>query len=99
MSMKPHTQITPHDRGTWIRLRTLILLRWWAVIGQIAALVVAERVLNLTIETSLCYLVIGASIVSNLVASLVFPAAKRLNESENLAFVLFDLLQLGLLLY
>ncbi len=86
-------------RGSWIRLRTLILLRWWAVVGQITALIVAERALHLNLEIGLCYMVIGASIISNLVASLVFPANKRLTETENLAMVLFDLVQLGLLLY
>ncbi len=91
--------VAPQGRGAWIRLRTLILLRWWAIVGQISALIVAERALGIEVETGLCYLVIGASIVSNLVASLVFPATKRLNETENLAVVLFDLLQLGLLLY
>ncbi len=86
-------------RGSWIRLRTLILLRWWAVVGQITALIVAERALHLNLEIGLCYMVIGASVISNLVASLVFPANKRLTETENLAMVLFDLIQLGLLLY
>lgn len=86
-------------RGSWIRLRTLILLRWWAVVGQITALIVAERALHLNLEIGLCYLVIGASVISNLVASLVFPANKRLTETENLAMMLFDLVQLGLLLY
>jgi two-component system sensor histidine kinase RegB len=91
--------VAPRGRGAWIRLRTLILLRWWAIVGQISALIVVERVMGIEIETGLCYLVIGASIVSNLVASLVFPATKRLSETENLAVVLFDLLQLGMLLY
>ena len=86
-------------RGSWIRLRTLILLRWWAVVGQITALIVAERALHLNLQIGPCYMVIGASIVSNLVASLVFPANKRLTETENLAMVLFDLIQLGALLY
>ncbi|MFX0545480.1 sensor histidine kinase RegB [Roseovarius sp. S1116L3] len=92
-------EVAPRGRGAWIRLRTLILLRWWAIIGQISAVIVVERYMGIEIETGLCYLVIGAAIVSNLVASLVFPATKRLSETENLAVVLFDLLQLGLLLY
>lgn len=86
-------------RGSWIRLRTLILLRWWAVIGQLTALVVAQRTIGLNLDIGLCYMVIGASVISNLVASLVFPINKRLNEAENLAMVLFDLIQLGLLLF
>jgi len=92
-------QVAPRGRGAWIRLRTLILLRWWAIIGQMTALIVAQRALGIEIEISFCYMVIGASIVSNLTASLVFPATKRLNEAENLAMILFDLLQLGMLLY
>lgn len=99
MSIKTQSPITAQGRVTWIRLRTLILLRWWAIIGQLSALLVAERALHLTIETSLCYMVIGTSVVTNLIASLVYPATKRLNERENLAVVLFDLLQLGMLLY
>ena len=95
----PRIALAPRGGGAWIRLRTLILLRWWAIVGQISTLIVVERAMDIEIETGLCYLVIGAAIVSNLVASTVFPATKRLSEKENLAVVLFDLLQLGMLLY
>ena len=71
-------------RGTWIRLRTLIVLRWWAIAGQVTALILAERLYDLDLETGLCYLVIGASVISNLAASIVFPENKRLTEAENL---------------
>jgi len=85
--------------GNWIRLRTLILLRWWAITGQIAALVIAQRLYNLSLDIGLCYLVIGVSIITNLVASFVYPENKRLTERETLIFVLYDVLQLGLMLY
>ncbi|WP_101066708.1 sensor histidine kinase RegB [Roseovarius salinarum] len=85
--------------GNWIRLRTLVLLRWWAIFGQISALVAAERLYNLNLEVGLCYLVVGVAVVSNLVAAFVFPENKRLSESENMLFVLFDMLQLGAMLY
>ncbi|RKF13396.1 sensor histidine kinase [Roseovarius spongiae] len=85
--------------GNWIRLRTLVYLRWWAVLGQVAALVIAQRVYRLDFEIGLCFLVIGAAVISNLVASAIYPATRRLTESENLAVVLFDMLQLGLMLY
>ncbi len=87
------------SRGNWIRLRTLILLRWWAIIGQVSALIVAQRLYNLNLEIGLCYLAVGVAVTSNLVASFVYPENKRLSESETLMVVLFDLLQLGLLLY
>lgn len=86
------------ERGNWIKLRTIILLRWVAIAGQISALVVAAQVLNLTIEYALCMLVVSISVVGNLVAMFIFPESKRLTEAENLLMVLFDLLQLTALL-
>lgn len=97
-----HTDIGPlkgRQRGNWIRLRTIILLRWGAIAGQLSALLVAWLVYRLQLEYGLCSLVVGTSIIGNLVATFAFPENKRLTEAENLAMVLFDLLQLALLLY
>lgn len=87
------------DRSNWIRLRTLILLRWVAIIGQLIALTVAERVFALQLDLGLCYLVVAVSVIGNLIAIFIFPENKRLSETQNLAMVMFDLLQLGLLLF
>ena len=86
-------------KGNWIRLRTLVLLRWWAIIGQVSALVVAQRVYDLDLAMGLCYLVVGVAVISNLVAAFIFPETKRLSERGTFMVVLFDMLQLGLLLY
>lgn len=86
-------------RSNWIRLRTLILLRWVAIIGQLTAIAVAQILFNLQLELGLCYMVVGIAAIGNLVAVFVFPENKRLSETENLAMVLFDLLQLSALLY
>ena len=45
------------------------------------------------------YAAIGASVIANVAATVIFPENKRLTERENLALVMFDLLQLGFLLY
>ncbi|WP_149789415.1 sensor histidine kinase RegB [Lutimaribacter pacificus] len=87
------------DRGNWIRLRTLILLRWGAITGQLSALMVANQVYDLDLEYGLCLLVVGISVIGNMIAMFIFPENKRLSETENLLMVLFDLLQLALLLY
>jgi len=87
------------ERGSWIRLRTLILLRWVAIIGQVTAITVAQRMYHLQLELGLCYLAVGASVIGNLIAIFVFPENKRLSEFENFLMVLFDLLQLAFLLY
>lgn len=85
--------------GNWIRLRTLVLLRWWAIAGQVSALAIANRLYNLNLETGWCYLVIGILVLSNLIPTFIFPENKRLSENETLAVVLFDMVQLGVMLY
>jgi two-component system sensor histidine kinase RegB len=87
------------ERSNWIRLRTMILLRWFAILGQLVALTIAQRMYNLQLELGLCYLAVGVSVVGNLIAIFVFPESKRLSETENFLMVMFDLLQLCFLLY
>ncbi|MEM6886575.1 MAG: ActS/PrrB/RegB family redox-sensitive histidine kinase [Pseudomonadota bacterium] len=86
-------------RANWIRLRTMILLRWVAISGQLSAITAAQYLLDLQLEIGLCYLAIGAAAIANLVAMFVFPENKRLSELENLSMVMFDLLQLSFLLF
>ena len=86
-------------RSNWIRLRTMILLRWFAIAGQLAALFIAQRMFNLQLEVGLCLLAVGVSVIGNLVAIFVFPENKRLSEQENMLMGLFDLLQLSFLLF
>ncbi|WP_293450363.1 sensor histidine kinase RegB [Planktotalea sp.] len=90
---------TGTQRHNWVRLRTIIMLRWAAIIGQLIAITVAQRMYSLQLELGLCYLVVGCSIVGNLIAIFVFPESKRLSEGENLLMVVFDLLQLSFLLF
>ena len=88
-----------YERSNFIRLRTMILLRWVAITGQIVALVVAQRLYDLQLELGLCYLAVGVAVIGNLVAMFIFPENKRLSETENFLMVLFDLLQLCFLLF
>ena len=91
--------LTGQHRSSWIRLRTMIVLRWVAIVGQLVALTVAQRLFSLQLDVGLCYLVVGISVIGNLIAIFIFPENKRLSESENLFMVMFDLLQLGVLLF
>ncbi|NEX48119.1 sensor histidine kinase RegB [Pseudotabrizicola algicola] len=86
-------------RSDWVRLRTLIFLRWMAIAGQLAAITVADRYYEMQLPLGLCYLAVGASIVANLVSVFVFPENKRLSEAEAMLVLLFDLSQLSFLLY
>jgi two-component system sensor histidine kinase RegB len=93
----PQTFVT-EEASTLVRLRTLTLLRWMAVIGQAAAITVGQRWFGLDLPLGPCFVVIGASVITNLVASIVFPGNKRLSGREALAIQLFDLVQLAALL-
>ncbi|MDE1131656.1 MAG: ActS/PrrB/RegB family redox-sensitive histidine kinase [Ascidiaceihabitans sp.] len=90
---------TEQQRSNWIRLRTMIFLRWVAIVGQLTAILVGQYVYGLQLELGLCYFAVGLSVIGNLVAAFVFPENKRLSERENLSMVMFDLLQLGFLLF
>jgi two-component system, sensor histidine kinase RegB len=92
--------LNPGDiRSDWVRLRTLILLRWMAIAGQIAAITVADRYYQIQLPFGLCYMVVGTSIIANLVSSYVYPPTKRLSETEALLTLMFDLSQLSLLVF
>ena len=91
--------LSGRTRANWIRLRTMILLRWVAITGQLIAISVAQVFYGLQLELGLCYLAIGASVIANLVASFVFPENKRLSELENLSMITFDLVQIAFLLF
>ena len=87
------------ERSHWIRLRTQILLRWTAIFGQLSALWVAQSVFGLQIHALPCYLAIGVSALSNIIALFIFPMNKRLSEPQNHLMLVFDLLQLAFLLF
>jgi len=88
-----------HQRSDWIRLRTFIVLRWVAIFGQIAAITIAVRYFDLQLNLGLCFLVIGISAIANLVAMFVFPDRKRMTQTQLMLMFLFDILQLGALLF
>ena len=87
------------DRGEWVRLFTLTYLRWMAVIGQTFAVVIGYFILKLDFSILICLSLILVSSLLNLLSSFYFPKTKRLSEFQNMLLLLYDLLQLGLMLY
>lgn len=86
-------------RSDRVRLRTLILLRWMAIGGQLAAITAADQIYGINLPLGLCYMAVGASVIANLVSGFVYPENKRLSEAEAMLTLLFDLSQLSFLLY
>ncbi|MDG3041234.1 sensor histidine kinase RegB [Roseicyclus marinus] len=91
--------VSQDARSDWVRLRTLLVLRWLAILGQTVTVVIASLHLGLRIELGLCFLAIGASVISNLIAMTIFPENQRLSDRDAMLTLLFDLSQLSFLLF
>lgn len=86
-------------RSNWLRMRTLVVLRWFAVLGQIGAVLAALYVFDLTLQVGLIAMVIGLPVIVNIVSMFLYPESRRLSEGEADLMIGFDMLQLGMLLY
>ncbi len=86
-------------RGEWVRLHTLINLRWLAVVGQSGTVLFASFNLGIQLNIGLCLLAIGASVAFNVISSIIFPENQRLSERDAFLTLLFDLSQLVFLLF
>ncbi len=80
------------------RLRTFIMLRWFAVIGQTLAILVVAFGLNFDVNLSLCLGIIAASAWLNVALTFAFPTQRLAREGEAFAQLCFDTVQLSLLL-
>ncbi len=87
------------QRSNWVRLRTLVALRWFAVLGQATAIIVAVQFYNVDIDIFPAAFVIVISAMANFLSSALYPENKRLSEMEATLWLIFDIVQLNLLLY
>lgn len=90
---------SPGERSNWIRLRTLVVLRWFAIAGQLIAITAATVLFELQINLGACLVAIGAACIGNLLAIFLYPESKRLREVEAFQLLFCDVLQLAVLLY
>ena len=86
-------------RSNWVRMRTLIYLRWMAVIGQSAAILMATQILDIQLRLDYCGMLIALSALYNIGATVLFPANKRLSQREAALTLFFDMAQLAALLF
>src|SRR6266702_256140 len=82
-----------------VRLDTLVRLRWLAVGGQTAAVLVVHYVFDFTLPLTACLLVIGCSAALNLALRLRFRPIERLEPDRAAWLLAFDIVQLASLLY
>ena len=88
-----------HQRSNWVRLRTLVILRWIAIAGQIAAIIIAVRIYQLQLPVGFAMLIILCSVFVNLFSAFTYPENKRLSEREARWILVYDIIQLSLLLF
>ncbi|MDN5926768.1 MAG: ActS/PrrB/RegB family redox-sensitive histidine kinase [Hyphomicrobiales bacterium] len=86
-------------QSSQLRLTTLIRLRWMAIVGQSAAVIVVAYVLHFPVPVSLCFGLIACSAWLNLFLAFRYPATQRLGPGAAFAILIFDALQLAGLLY
>ncbi len=82
-----------------VRLRTLILIRWAAIAGQLTALMAVHFSLGWRLPLTAALAAVCASVALNLALAVRHPERGRLREREAAAYLAFDVLQLGGLLY
>ena len=84
---------------SWIKPKTLVNLRWLAIVGQGVAIAVTDLVLDLNFNVEACLTIILFSCIVNLTSSIYFRSEKRLSALKTFLFLSFDLAQISLLLY
>jgi two-component system sensor histidine kinase RegB len=92
------TTPTTAARGR-VRLRTLSNLRWLAVSGQSAALLIVYFGFGYSLPLVECGGIIAASAILNIALALRYPASHRLTNRNATIYLAFDVLQLAALLF
>ncbi|HLU91654.1 MAG TPA: sensor histidine kinase, partial [Pedomonas sp.] len=82
-----------------VRVRTLLTIRWIAIVGQFMALVIVGLVLKYPLPIWPTLAAVAASVAVNLGSTLLHPAKAYLTGREATVHLAFDLLQLSVLLY
>ena len=85
-------------RGDWVRLRTMVTVRWIAVAGQITAVAAASQCLGFKLPLIACAPLISLTATVNTAVQVIQPSEKRLSEQGTLLSLFFDLMQLVVLL-
>ena len=82
-----------------ISLRRVVLIRWVAIAGQAVTLLSVHFAFDFRLPLLPALLIVGCSVVLNLLIMLFRRTATRLGEREAAVFLGYDLVQLGFLLY
>lgn len=82
-----------------LRLRTLVRLRWLAIIGQTGAVLGVHFALGFPLPLGLCLAAIALSAWLNIFLTIRWRKSIRLHETQAGLLLVYDVLQLGVLLF
>jgi two-component system sensor histidine kinase RegB len=99
MSIASEATQTPPPNDVSVSLRKLVLIRWVAVLGQAVTVLVVHFGFGFKLPLTSALVVIAASAVLNILASRRRSAGARLGDREAAAYLAYDTLQLGILLF
>ena len=91
--------INPVDHHGLLRLRTLVRLRWLAVIGQSAAVLGVQYILGFKLPIGSCLAMIALSAWLNVFLTLRWRSGQRLAARPAGLLLGYDIIQLAILLY
>ncbi|MEZ5939389.1 MAG: ActS/PrrB/RegB family redox-sensitive histidine kinase [Hyphomonadaceae bacterium] len=86
------------DSAGRTRLRTLVSLRWMAIAGQTAAVLLVRYAFGFNLPLTACLAAIGASIWLNIALMALYPSRHLSSASETTLQLAFDILQVALLI-
>jgi two-component system sensor histidine kinase RegB len=83
----------------YVRLDTILRLRWLAVLGQLAAIFIVVQGLEFDVEVTPCLTIISFSALLNLALQVAFNPMQRLEPAYAAALLAFNILELAGLLF
>ena len=82
-----------------LRLTTLLRIRWVAIAGQTIAVLVVWLWLGYSFYPQLCFALIAASVLLNIIVRFRYPENQRLSAFASSSLLGYDIVQLSLLLF
>src|ERR1700748_3842742 len=83
----------------YVRLDTILRLRWLAVLGQLAAIFIVEQGLEFDVEIAPCLTMVGVSAFFSLILQLWFDPMQRLEPAFAAALLALNIAELAALLF
>ena len=87
-----------HSRR-YVRLDTILRLRWLAALGQLAAIFIVAQGLEFDVPVMPCVAIVGLSAVTNLALQIRFNPMQRLEPIYAAALLALNIVELGALLF